>query len=50
MNSLKVRFRRFRKKFKFKACKFCNHEAYLSYVEWLRNAAQRRSWTFYETV
>ena len=23
----------FRKEFKFKACKFCNHEAYLSYVE-----------------
>jgi len=23
-----VRFRRFHKKFKFKACKFCNHEAY----------------------
>ena len=36
--------------FKFKTCKVCNHEAYLSYVEWLRNAAQRRSWTFYETV
>jgi hypothetical protein len=29
----KVRFRRFRKKFKLKACKFCNHEAYFSYVE-----------------
>jgi hypothetical protein len=43
-------YKRLRKKFKFKACQFRKHEAYSLYVDWLRNAAQRRSWAFYATV
>jgi len=50
INRYIIESRRFPKKFKFKACSFCNHEAYLKYVECLQNEAQRRSWALYGTV
>jgi tetrapyrrole methylase family protein/MazG family protein len=45
-----VSFRWQSKKFKFKASQILKNEAYFSYAAVMRDAAQRRNWTFYEAI
>ena len=50
MNSQKVKIRRQSKKLQIQGAQIPSNEEYLSYAAVTRNAAQRRSWTFYEAV
>jgi len=48
--SQKVKIRRLRKKLQIQGTQILRNEAYLWYAAMTRDAAQRRSWTFYKTV
>jgi hypothetical protein len=50
MNSQKVRIGRQSKKLQIQGAQILRNEAYIWYAAVTKDAAQRRSWTFYEAV
>jgi len=50
MNPQKVRLRWQSKKFKIKVSQIPRHAAYIEYVKFRWDAAQRRYWTFFEAI
>jgi len=50
MASKKIKIRRQSKKLQIQDAQIPRNEAYISYAAVTRNAAQRRSWIFYEAV